>query len=83
MGQLRKSAQFKNIEKQLNALWVSSITTAALCSVIARRHGRVAPDMAMLAGLMHSVGKIYILTRASSHPCVRDSSTLLISFNAA
>lgn len=70
IGQLRKSEQFKSIEKHLNTIWVSSITVAALCFVIARRHGRVAPDMAMLTGLLHNVGKLYILTRASSYPAL-------------
>ena len=68
MVQLRKAEQFKSIEKHLNSIWVRSITVAALCYVIAKRSGRVSQDMAMLTGLLHSVGKLYILTRASSFP---------------
>lgn len=70
INQLRKAEQFKSIEKHLNVIWVRSITVAALCFVIAKRCGRVAPDTAMLTGLLHSVGKLYILTRASSFPAL-------------
>ena len=34
----------------------------------ARRLSRVNPDTALLAGLLHQVGKLYILTRAHQHP---------------
>ncbi len=70
MSQLRKAEQFKSIEKHLNIIWVRSITVAALCHVIAKRCGRISPDTAMLTGLLHSVGKLYILTRASSFPAL-------------
>jgi HD-like signal output (HDOD) protein len=36
--------------------------------VIARRFSSLNGDTALLAGLMHNVGRIYILTRASKHP---------------
>ena len=41
---------------------------AALCHVIARRFSSLNGDTALLAGLMHNVGRIYILTRASKFP---------------
>ena len=41
---------------------------AALCHVIARRFSSLNGDTALLAGLMHNVGRIYILTRASKYP---------------
>ena len=36
--------------------------------MVARRFTSLNGDTALLAGLMHNVGRIYILTRASSHP---------------
>ena len=41
---------------------------AALCHVIARRFSSLNGDTALLTGLMHNVGRIYILTRASKFP---------------
>ena len=43
----------------------SSVQIAALSHVIARRFTSLNGDTALLAGLMHNVGRIYILTRAS------------------
>jgi HD-like signal output (HDOD) protein len=68
MSQLRKADQFKGIEKELNVLWQRSVTVAAYSFVIARRCTKMPPDTAMLTGLLHTVGKLYILTRASRFP---------------
>ena len=43
---------------------------AALCHVIARRFTSLNGDTALLTGLMHNVGRIYILTRASKFPAL-------------
>jgi HD-like signal output (HDOD) protein len=66
--QLRRSPEFKHLEGPLDALWKSSVQIAALSHVIARRFSSLNGDTALLAGLMHNVGRIYILTRASKHP---------------
>jgi HD-like signal output (HDOD) protein len=68
VDQLRKAAQYKHVEKQLDGLWKNSVQIAALCHVIARRFSSLNGDTALLAGLMHNVGRIYILTRASNYP---------------
>ena len=41
---------------------------AALCHVIARRFTSLNGDTALLTGLMHNVGRIYILTRSTKFP---------------
>jgi HD-like signal output (HDOD) protein len=66
--QLRRSEEFKHLERPLDALWKNSVQIAALSHVIARRFSSLNGDTALLAGLMHNVGRIYILTRASKHP---------------
>jgi len=68
MEQLRKASQFRHLESQLDGLWKGSVQIAALCHVIARRFSSLNGDTALLAGLMHNVGRIYILTRASQYP---------------
>jgi len=68
MSQLKKVDALRGLEKPLEALWNRSATVAALSHVIARRFSSVNPDMALLAGLLHGVGHLYILTRASRHP---------------
>ena len=66
--QLRRSPEFKHLEEPLDELWKNSVQIAALSHVIARRFSSLNGDTALLAGLMHNVGRIYILTRASKHP---------------
>lgn len=65
--QLRRSAMLRGLEKPLGVLWQRSVLVASLSYVIARRRTAVSADTAMLAGLLHGIGRLYILTRASSH----------------
>jgi len=65
LGQLRRATQFKHIMKDLERLWHDSTQVAALSRVLAVRTGTVNPDLAMLAGLLHNIGAVYILARAS------------------
>jgi HD-like signal output (HDOD) protein len=68
MQQLRHAESLEPIRAPLNALWERSVKVAALAHVAARRWTRLSPDHALLAGLMHAVGRLYILTRSASHP---------------
>ncbi len=66
--QLRDASALRGLEKQLGVLWRHSVQVAGLSFVVARRLTRVNSDTAMLAGLLQSIGRLYILTRASRHP---------------
>lgn len=68
MEQLRRAEEFRHLEAPLDELWSGSVQVAALCNVIARRFTALNGDTALLTGLMHNVGRIYILTRASKYP---------------
>jgi HD-like signal output (HDOD) protein len=70
VAQLRRASTYRGIDRHLNALWHHSVLVAALALAIARRSGKVNPDTAMLTGLVHGVGKLYILTRTASHPAL-------------
>jgi HD-like signal output (HDOD) protein len=61
--QLRLAPALRSIAKPLNLLWEQSISVAAICQVIARRT-KVSPDEAFLTGLLHGIGRLYILVRA-------------------
>ncbi|HTT01950.1 MAG TPA: HDOD domain-containing protein [Steroidobacteraceae bacterium] len=67
VAQLRKAPTLRGLEKPLEILWQRSVLVASLCFVIARRRTRLSPDTALLAGLLHGIGRLYILTRASRH----------------
>ncbi len=66
--QLRTAAELKPIARQIGALWDRNVLVASLCYVLARRRSRVNPDTALLTGLLHCVGRLYIMTRAVRHP---------------
>lgn len=68
MSQLKKVESLAGLEKPLDDLWRRSASVAAMSHVVARRLTRVNPDAALLAGLLHGVGELYILTRANQHP---------------
>jgi HD-like signal output (HDOD) protein len=68
MAQMRRSNKLAGLEHHLNDLWQSSTSVAAVAYVLARTCTKVNPDEAMLTGMMHGIGKLYVLTRAVDHP---------------
>ena len=68
LSQLKKVDSLKGLEAPLDTLWKRSADVAAMSHVLARRCSKVNPDTALLAGLLHGIGELYILTRANQHP---------------
>jgi HD-like signal output (HDOD) protein len=68
MSQLKKQDALKGLEKPLEDLWKRSAAVAAMSHAVARRYSKVNPDTALLAGLLHGIGQLYILTRSAQHP---------------
>lgn len=61
--QLQREPALKPVEKPLRALWGESTHVAALCYALAKRT-RIRPDEAFLAGLLHTMGRLYVLVRS-------------------
>jgi HD-like signal output (HDOD) protein len=61
--QLRLAPALRSIAKPLNVLWEECISVASISQVIARRTS-VSPDQAFLTGLLHGIGRLYIMVRA-------------------
>jgi HD-like signal output (HDOD) protein len=61
--QMRLAPALRAIAKPLNVLWEESISVASISQVIARRTA-VNPDEAFLTGLLHGIGRLYIMVRA-------------------
>lgn len=57
----------------LDRLWDECAHVASLCFVLAKKRTRLNPDEALLIGLIHGIGKLYILKRAESHPELFDN----------
>ncbi|HMA12013.1 MAG TPA: HDOD domain-containing protein [Steroidobacteraceae bacterium] len=67
MDQIKNAKELAPLRKPLHDLWERSVKVAAMCYVVARSWTKVNADQAMLAGLMHGMGRVYILTRAVKH----------------
>jgi HD-like signal output (HDOD) protein len=65
--QMKDEYSLRSIAKQLSDLWKESITVASICQVLARRT-KVGPDEAFLTGLLHGIGRLYIMVRAVGEP---------------
>jgi HD-like signal output (HDOD) protein len=61
--QMKDERTLRSIAKPLAELWQESIAVASICQVMARRT-QVSPDEAFLTGLLHGIGRLYIMVRA-------------------
>lgn len=59
------------IAKDLAILWRRSIAMSSVAYVLAAERTDVAPEQAFLCGLMHEVGKLYMLTKAPEFPGIQ------------
>jgi len=63
MQQMKEEQSLRSIAKPMTELWRDSIMVASLSQVLARRT-RLNPDTAFLTGLVHGIGRLYIMVRA-------------------
>jgi len=68
IAQTEKGYSLKEAKACLDRLWDECAHVAALCYVLTKKYTPLNPDEALLVGLMHGVGKLYILGRAEEHP---------------
>ncbi len=86
IGQMRQQKELEPIRADLEAVWRSSNEVAAICYIVAKRAFGRQPDEAMLAGLLHQIGRLYILTHTlRADPALRqdpDYNEVLQSWQA-
>jgi len=73
MTQMRNAQKLDQIKVHLNKLWEQCSHVAALCFVLAKKYTKLNADEAMFVGLMHGIGRMYILVRANDFPEVFSS----------
>lgn len=61
--QMKHADSLRPIAKPLSALWTDCIMVASVSQAVARRT-KVSPDEAFLTGLLHGIGRLYIMVRA-------------------
>ncbi|MFK5914011.1 MAG: HDOD domain-containing protein [Woeseiaceae bacterium] len=64
-------------DKRLRKIWEHSTEVAAIAHALAKQFTKLQPEQAMLAGLIHDLGVLPILTRAEDYPeLLEDEATL-------
>ena len=66
--QIFEATEHKDLRDSVQQIWQSSLALASMSFVIARNAASLNADNAFLCGLLHEVGKLYILTKAASYP---------------
>ncbi|MEO8464092.1 MAG: HDOD domain-containing protein [Gammaproteobacteria bacterium] len=75
MRQLRTKDSYSPAAKaELERAWADSLDTSAACFVIAKRFTRVSPDQALLIGLLHVLGRLYIIMRSKDTAELSDTA---------
>ncbi|MES2071875.1 MAG: HDOD domain-containing protein [Pseudomonadota bacterium] len=64
MKQLTEHKSTGQSSQRMEGLWTRSLRVAAMSYVVAKELTKLSPEKALLAGLLHDVGKFYILNRA-------------------
>jgi HD-like signal output (HDOD) protein len=62
--QMKAERSLRAIARPLSQLWEKSIAVASICQVLARRT-KVPEEEAFLTGLLHGIGRLYIMVRAA------------------
>lgn len=77
MNQLRQSQRHGACRNLANRLWERSINVGALSYVIAKKLTNLNPDEAMFAGIVHDLGRFYLLSQAADFPELLENQTVL------
>ena len=73
LRQLSRDRALEAIRPDLEKVWKTSNDVAAICFAVARQAFGRQPDEAMMAGLLHSIGRLYILMHAHHNdPSMRE-----------
>ncbi len=74
MRQLRRKDTYTpTAQLQLEQAWEQSLAVSATCFVVAKRFSRLNPDQALLTGLLHVLGRLYIIMRSKDVPELSDA----------
>lgn len=76
-AQIGSGQASRRVKPYLADLWQHSIRVAAIADIIAKKYTTINPEEARLAGLLHDIGKLYVLSRATNEPALCDSETTL------
>lgn len=62
------------VDKRLREVWTRSSEIAGICHVLCKHRTKLRPDQAALAGLIHQIGVLPILSFAENNPSILNDS---------
>jgi HD-like signal output (HDOD) protein len=65
------------VDQRMREVWSRSTEVAGICHVLTRHYTKLQPDQATLAGLVHKIGVLPILTYAEEHRALLKNPALL------
>lgn len=68
MRQMKEGQKLKAAQPYLETVWKDGVNVAAVCYVLAKKFTQLSPDQSLLVGLLHGLGKLYILSKAEQYP---------------
>ena len=68
MSQMRRAESWRGLEAHFQAIWEASARLAAMGYAVAHHLRRADADQALLAGMLNSVGRLFVLTRLGRFP---------------
>jgi HD-like signal output (HDOD) protein len=87
MEQLQSAQELLPVRERTKLIWRHSIDVAAISYVIAQHMTGINPDEALFAGLVHDIGKFYLLSRVARFAELRyeddELDTLLLDWHAS
>ena len=66
--QIFAASEHEALKSSIKEIWSSSLSLASMSFVIARNASNINADNAFLCGLLHEIGRLYILTKATRYP---------------
>ena len=75
--QIFEATEHEELRDSVQKIWQTSLALASMSFFIARNSVDINSDNAFLCGLLHEVGKLYILTKAASYPQLMGDETSL------
>ena len=77
VNQLRQLSSHAGTRPFADRLWERSVSVAALAYVIAKKMTLLNPDEAMFAGIVHDLGRFFLLARAGDYPDLLENPVAL------
>ncbi len=65
------------LNQRMRALWVRSADVAAICHTLSRGHRHLKPELATLAGVVHQIGALPVVSYVTQRSELRDDPALL------